>query len=188
MGRFEKLGVSIQIEKEKTMLQRKGVFFIVSLLFLLQGCSVIMAARQPSYKDLNALSKGTPRSKVIAELGTPILTEERDGKKVDIFAFTQGYGKGNKTARAFFHAAADVWTLGLWEVIGTPTEIIASGKKIQMEVTYNANDEVEEIKSMDKKPSPDTQKEPTFTEKAKEPLNKNPQPIENKEGAVIESK
>lgn len=135
-----------------------------------------MAARQPDYKDLNALRQGVPRSKVIAELGAPVLTENRNGKKVDIFAFTQGYGKGNKTARAFFHAAADVWTLGLWELIGTPTEIIASGKKMQVEVTYNANDELELLRSIDAAGPAIGQKENTFTEKAREALNETPAP------------
>ncbi|MFH1442040.1 MAG: hypothetical protein ABIH18_08395 [Candidatus Omnitrophota bacterium] len=109
-----------------------------------------MAARQPDYKNLNVLSKGVPRCRVVAELGAPILTEEKAGKKVDVFAFKQGYGKGNKTARALFHAAADIWTLGLWEIIGTPAELIANGKKMQVEVIYNANDEVEQVSYIDK--------------------------------------
>ena len=34
----------------------------------------------------------------------------------------QGYRKGVKVARAIGHGAADVMTLGLWEVVGRPTE------------------------------------------------------------------
>ncbi|MBI5047060.1 hypothetical protein HZC07_05015 [Candidatus Micrarchaeota archaeon] len=119
--------------------------FIASWLFSLSGCSVIMAVKQPDYKDLNVLNKGTPRSRVVAELGAPILTEERESKKVDVFSFKQGYGKGNKTVRALFHAAADVWTFGLWEIIGTPAEGIASGRKIKAEVTYDAKENIEKV-------------------------------------------
>ena len=127
-----------------------AVVFLIWNLIALSGCSVFMAARQPDYKDLKVLDRGAPRSRVIAELGAPILTEERDGRKVDIFSFKQGYGKGNKVARTLFHAAADVWTLGLWEVVGTPVETIASGKKMKIEVTYDENDRVEKMDYIDK--------------------------------------
>lgn len=171
--------------KNRSNVSRILVIFLLSSMLILQGCSVFMAARQPDYKDLNVLSKGVPRSKVVAELGAPILTEEKEGKKVDVFAFKQGYGKGNKTARACFHAAADIWTLGLWEIIGTPAELIASGKKMQVEVAYNANDEVEQINYIDKKVVPKKQKEPAPKKSVQEALNKNEQVIEKKEEVVL---
>jgi len=127
------------------------VFVIILNIFFMSGCSVVMAIKQPDYKDLNVLSRGVSRGRVIAELGTPLLTEEKEGKKTDIFSFKQGYGKGNKAARAFFHAAADVWTLFLWEIIGTPTEAIANGRKIKVEVAYNSQDQVEDIKYIEVK-------------------------------------
>jgi TonB family protein len=142
------------------------VIFIDCSLVYLSGCSVFMAARQPDYKNLNVLDIGTSRSRVIGELGAPALTQEREGNKVDTFSFKQGYGKGNKAARALFHAAADVWTLGLWEVIGTPAEAIASGKKMQVEVTYNQNDEVEGVKFIDTTPK----KEPKKASPKKQPV------------------
>lgn len=124
--------------------KRKGVYFVlmVSLLLVSSGCSVVMAIKQPEYKDTNVLNKGTPRAAVIAELGAPLFSEEKDGQKRDVFAFKQGYGKGNKAARATFHAVADVFTLFLWEVIGTPTEAIASGRNMKIEVIYDSFDKV----------------------------------------------
>jgi outer membrane protein assembly factor BamE (lipoprotein component of BamABCDE complex) len=116
---------------------------------VLSGCSVVMATRQPTYKNLNVLNKGTPRAKVVTELGAPLVAEIRDGKKVDIFSFKQGYSMGNKTSRALFHAAADVWTLGLWEVFGTPAEMIANGKVMKMEVYYDTNDTVEKVVTLE---------------------------------------
>ena len=44
----------------------------------------------------------------------------------------QGYSKANKISRAVWHGAADVFTLGLWEIIGTPTESAFNGKKLLM--------------------------------------------------------
>jgi len=153
-----------------------------------------MAARQPEYKNLNVLSKGAPRTRVIAELGRPLLTEERDGKRVDIFAFKQGYGRGNKAARMFFHAAADVWTLGLWEVIGTPAEAIAHGRNIKLEVTYDENDLVEDIKYIDKDYSNKKEDAPqkkvegviVKEEQPKTELPVEPKPVESKTTTKIQ--
>jgi len=115
------------------------------------GCAVFMAARQPPRKDLSVLSLGTPRSMLLAELGQPTATEMKAGKKVDVFSFTQGYSKPAKAARAVFHGAADVFTLGLWEVVGTPTEAVFDGTKMGIEVTYDENDRVEHVVNLQRK-------------------------------------
>ena len=109
------------------------------------GCSVYMAAKQPNEKNLEVFSVGTPRSLVLAEIGQPQASEMKNGTRVDVFSFVQGYSKGAKAGRAFFHGAADVFTLGLWEVVGTPTEAIFTGEKVAYEVTYNASDKVEKV-------------------------------------------
>ena len=62
------------------------------------GCSVYMAAKQPEAKDLSVLAIGNHRSRVIAELGAPIWTGEKDGDKTDVFVFKHGYGAGSRTA------------------------------------------------------------------------------------------
>ena len=124
-------------------------FVVMALLSLTNtGCSVYMAAKQPGEKDLSVLSEGTHRSLVIAEFGAPVWSGEKDGKKVDIFAFTQGYSTGAKTARALFHGTADVFTLGLWEVFSTPGEAIFSGTDMKVEVTYDEKDLVKSSKGL----------------------------------------
>jgi hypothetical protein len=60
-----------------------------------------------------------------------------DEKKYEIFVFTQGYGAGAKAGRAVFHGVADVLTLGVWEVIGTPTEGVFDGNEMAYEVRYD---------------------------------------------------
>jgi hypothetical protein len=109
------------------------------------GCSVYMASTQPTQKNLQFLSVGTPRSLVLAELGQPQASEVKDGKRVDVFSFVQGYSKGTKATRAVFHGVADVFTLGLWEVVGTPTESIFNGEQMACEVTYDTSDRVEKV-------------------------------------------
>jgi outer membrane protein assembly factor BamE (lipoprotein component of BamABCDE complex) len=111
----------------------------------LAGCSVYMAANQPDKKDVGVLRVGTPRSAILAELGTPIETSVRNGARVDIFTFTQGYSSAEKGARAVLHGAADVLTLGLWEVAGTPIEGYASGTKVSVEITYDREERVVKV-------------------------------------------
>jgi hypothetical protein len=116
-----------------------------SALFVagLSGCAAVKAARQPDKKNLGVLHEGTPRAQVIAELGAPTYTKPKpDGTVEDVFAFKQGYSKGVKMTRAFGHAAADVATGGLWEVVGIPAEIWADGTEVQVLVTYDPDERV----------------------------------------------
>ena len=117
-------------------------------MFWMTGCAVYMAATAPGKKDLSVLDPGTNRGFVVAELGTPVVSEERSqGKdRFDIFSFKQGYSGLTKAGRAFFHLAADVFTLCLWEIIGTPTEIAFRGTQMKAQVTYDENDGVKSSK------------------------------------------
>lgn len=116
-----------------------------AMLLMNSGCSVFMAAKQPDKKDLSVLDVGTPRSHVIAQLGAPAWSEKKDGERVDVIAFKQGYSKGARAGRAFFHGVADVFTLGLWEVAGTPIESVASGTDMKVEVIYDGDDRVRSV-------------------------------------------
>lgn len=109
------------------------------------GCSAYMAANQPGQKDLSLMSPGQPRARLIAEFGTPIHTEVKDGVRRDIFQWKQGYHGGVKAGRAVGHAVASVATLGLWEVVGTPVEGHFNGSDLSAEVTYDSEDRVAKI-------------------------------------------
>jgi hypothetical protein len=126
--------------------------FIVIIIFMFgQGCSVYMAANQPDKKDVSVFNAGTPRTHVIAEAGAPRhrhTKENADGTLTDTFVFVQGYSSGSKAGRALFHGAADVLTLGLWEVIGTPVEAVADGTEVKVQVEYDANEKVQNIISL----------------------------------------
>ncbi len=124
----------------------KRILIILVLVAFGSGCSVFMAAKQPDKKDVGLFKVGTPRSMLLAEFGLPTVAETReDGRKYEIFSFTQGYSTGAKAGRAVFHGAADVFTLGLWEVIGTPTEATFDGSEMAYEVRYDAEDKVDQV-------------------------------------------
>lgn len=110
------------------------------------GCAVVMAAKQPDYKNVELFKVGTPRGALLGEFGHPTATDTRpSGAKCDVFSFTQGYSGGAKAGRAFAHGVADVLTLGLWEIIGTPTEAVFSGSTVGYEVCYDKEDRVQTV-------------------------------------------
>jgi hypothetical protein len=117
----------------------------ILLFSLLSSCSVFIAANQPGKKDLSILVAGTPRSRILSEFGQPISSRLVGNRRIDLFSFTQGYSKEAKAGRAFAHGAADVVTGGIWELAGTPTEVVFSGKKLSFEVTYDFSDRVERV-------------------------------------------
>ena len=165
----------------KRRISWNGVWFVVLMLvsFLLlnlTGCSVYMAAKQPSQKNLDVMAAGTPRSLVLAELGTPAATETKDGKKVDVFSFVQGYSTGSRTTRAVFHGVADVFTAGLWEVVGTPTEAIFNGTKVSYEITYDDANRVEKVVALTEKSKEEAPKE--IAESLSKPSEPSPKPVE----------
>src|SRR5574337_264380 len=113
---------------------------------VMSSCSVIMAANQPGRKDLAVLTEGTPRPHVAAALGKPAWSGKNEqGFDVEIFQFVQGYSGSARAARTTWHLAADVFSIGLWDQIGTSIESKYSGTRMNAVVTY---DEQQTIRSV----------------------------------------
>ena len=124
---------------------------MVTLIALGQvGCSAVMASKQPAKKDLSVIANGMPRSTIIAELGAPVSSEKKDDKRVDVYTFNQGYSTLIRVGRTMIHGVADLATLGLWEVVGTPMEATFKGTAKAFEVTYDAEDRVTGIVDLKK--------------------------------------
>lgn len=124
----------------------RRIFQAIAVVCLLNACSVYMAAKQEDTRDMTALNIGTPRSLVLGKLGQPTTTEKENGLRTDYFNFTQGYSGGAKAARAAGHGVMDVLTLGLWEIAGTSIEGAANGDKMSVEVIYDKNDKLAQVK------------------------------------------
>jgi len=127
--------------KKSMLLVSLSSFFIISTF----GCSVFMAASQPSTRNVELFKVGTARNTLLAEFGLPTSSEFKDTKRSDVFKFVQGYSVGARAGRAVFHGVADVVTLFLWEVIGTPTEAIFNGEEMAFEVSYDVSDRVDQV-------------------------------------------
>lgn len=130
------------------LVQRVLAMLVVAAL--LSGCGVYMAAKQPDKKNIDLFRVGTPRAMLLAEFGLPVVAEEKEGKKYEIYKFVDGYSTGAKAGRAVFHGAADLVTLGLWEIVATPTEGAFSGDEMVYRVRYDANENVDEVAALKK--------------------------------------
>ena len=115
----------------------------IVMCLLMNGCSAVTAAKQPGRKPVELFEAGTPRHEIISAFGYPAESETRAGKRYEIFRFTQGYSKGARAGRAVLHGAADIMTLGLWEVMGQEVEEGASGSETVYGVLYDRDDHIE---------------------------------------------
>jgi hypothetical protein len=122
-----------------------GLLLSACLIFTLTGCSVFMAAHLPDKKNLEVFRPGVPRQVVLAEMGLPTGYEDRNGVRSEVYKFRQGYSQPAKISRAVLHGAADIVTVGLWEVVGTPTEYVFSGTDMLVLVTYNRYNRVDTV-------------------------------------------
>jgi hypothetical protein len=94
---------------------------------------------------MSVLNPGTPRGRVLAEFGAPVSTTEKNGGKVDTFTFDPGVSGLAKFGRGFFHVAADVFTLFLWELVAWPAEMVAADSRTKVDVSYDTDDQVKTV-------------------------------------------
>lgn len=104
------------------------------------GCSVFMAANRSTYRgDVRVIRDGVSRSEVIAELGQPDSFSKSDmGGYDDRYTLDpEAHRAWLKTGTVLLHLGADVFTLGLWELVGTPYELAVRDKAVTFRLAYN---------------------------------------------------
>jgi hypothetical protein len=111
----------------------------------LAGCSVGMALSGNENPDLGAVKVGSTRGEVEMQLGSPVRSSSgENGTRIDIYEYE--IGNEPSAGRAVAHGLADVLTLGLWEIAGTPIEAV-QGETYQATVSYDDQERVIEIKT-----------------------------------------
>ncbi|MDJ0945702.1 MAG: hypothetical protein QNJ30_19715 [Kiloniellales bacterium] len=116
------------------------------------GCSVGMALSGDENPDLSVIRVGATRGEVELHLGAPIKTEAgRNGERIDTYEYE--IGDEPSAGRAVAHGVADVLTLGLWELVGTPIEAV-QGETYITKITYDSRDKVRQI-ATEKAPDPE---------------------------------
>lgn len=124
-------------------LRHLGAVGIIALQ--LQACSVGMAMSGSDNPDLGAIRVGASRGEVEMHLGSPVRSATvAERRRTDIYEYE--IGNEPSAGRAAGHAAMDVLTLGVWELVGTPIEGV-QGKRYQATITYDENDKVVDIKT-----------------------------------------
>jgi hypothetical protein len=113
------------------------VFGALAMLMLAQ-CSVYMEATRPTPVDLADFQEGSTRDLILEKLGSPDSTSnESDGASCDFYKlYTKGYGAGGKIPIAVAEGAADFFTLGLAEVVLTPTGGVTKNEKHPVTFCY----------------------------------------------------
>ena len=121
---------------------------LLLVALLAQGCSVYLAATQPPKVDLAPFEmKGIHRELVVATLGTPVSSvQHEDGTRTDVYQFYKGSEAGWKAGRATFHFVADLFTIALWEIVATPTELLIKGDKMTARAGFDRHDVLQEFK------------------------------------------
>jgi len=106
------------------------------------GCGVYMAFTQPPAVDTVGLEQGkVTRDVVIERLGSPKSSvKNADGTREDIYEFYEGSKTGWSVGRGIFHLGADIFTLGLWEAVASPTEYLLKGEKITAQAHFDTSD------------------------------------------------
>ena len=101
------------------------------LLCAISGCSVYMEATRPSPIDLEKFRPGDSRTSVMEELGSPVDTSKgAGGDSCDLYLlYLRGYGTAGKVPIAIVESAADFFTIGLAEIVLSPTEAVTRNEK-----------------------------------------------------------
>lgn len=105
-----------------------------------------MALSGNSQKDTSILFVGAPRNAVIDKLGVPeTSSKDAEGRYVDSYLVVKG--NAPSVGRALGHVTLDVFTLGLWELVGTPIESIAGRESsFRALIHYDAQQNVREVR------------------------------------------
>jgi hypothetical protein len=116
----------------------RNIYFFVSLLVMLSGCAVGMAASGQKDLDVSVLEVGQSRKVVESFLGVPVSTlDQSSEKRTDVYEYE--IGDQPSTGRAWMHGALDVVTIGLWEFVGSAIEG-SKGDMYSIPITYGPDD------------------------------------------------
>jgi hypothetical protein len=117
----------------------KQSLWIITVAWLISGCSVYKVLSQADPANLDGIGIGSPRQILISQLGPPRLVDtDKHGNKQDYFEFESGKTDAERF-RALFYLGADVVTLSLAELIFWPIEMTAlESDKCVATATYDS--------------------------------------------------
>src|SRR5262249_7337074 len=109
-----------------------------TLMLAATACSPVMEATRPTPVDISQFVVGESRVQVIGVVGSPTAQVKDGDHSCDVYnLYTHGPGGVEKGAIAAGEAVADVFTLGLTEVIFTPVEAGTRNSKHTVTFCYD---------------------------------------------------
>lgn len=105
--------------------------YLVLVLCIVSGCSPYMEVTRPTPVDLAKFTPGQSRLSTLEQTGAPVTTTtDAQGVTCDLhLLYITGYGTPVKVPIAVVETAADFFTLGLAEIIMSPTESLTRNEK-----------------------------------------------------------
>jgi hypothetical protein len=105
-----------------------------------------MEATRPDPVDINQFAVGENRMAVIQSIGSPVGNVKNGGDNCDVYKlYTKGPGDIGKGAIAATEVVADVFTLGLAEIITTPVEAATRNSQHTVTFCYDADNKIASI-------------------------------------------
>ncbi len=109
-----------------------------------------MEATRPDPVDLSQFAVGESRVQVVEQLGAPTASVKDQANTCDVYKlYTHGLGAVSKGVIAAGEAAADIVTIGLAEVIFTPTEAATRNSKHTVLMCYGEDSKLVGVKEAD---------------------------------------
>lgn len=108
--------------------------FVVLTLFILPGCSVVMALSGKPLPHFEQLHTGMSREEAENVLGQPAeVVQTKDGNQTALYLYE--LGNEPSVVRAIIHAFLDVLTLGFWEIPASVAEL-KQGEERRFPIVY----------------------------------------------------
>ena len=117
-----------------------GAVALWAVVSVVYACSAYMEATRPEPTDISQFTIGTPREDVLTRLGQPVVSTTENGNSCDVYhLYTQAIGAMGRAPIAIAETAADVFTVGLAEVVLTPAEMVTRNAKYPVKFCYRDN-------------------------------------------------
>jgi hypothetical protein len=123
---------------------------LLALAGSVAACSPVLEANRPDPVDLTQFKVGEQRLEVLKVLGPPLASAKDGPNSCDLYQlYTHGPDSGGKAVIAAGEAIADVFTIGLAEVVFTPTEVATKNSKYSVTMCYDPGEKLASIQETD---------------------------------------
>ena len=111
------------------------------------GCSTVMEANRPQAVSIKSYKANDRRFDIISKLGAPLASTKDGDLSCDLYKLnTHGHTGAAKGAIVAGSAIADVFTLGLFEVVGTSAQAASKTKLHNVMFCYAPDERLSQIK------------------------------------------